>query len=248
MIIGLVLLSLVAVMIFFGLTNKFFEKIGVASWLAFILVLALVLGAVLPTIKMGVAFQMSIGGFIVPLILAVLLMFMIGAGSDLARTFIAILAIASVAVSTRMLLAPTNTGMEILSSVIIGVAGAIVACIIAKSKISILSAAIGGVVLGDIIVGLVYGFATSNTAGAVLLGAFGTFDAIIISAVLAVSLSYVIDMIRRRGAESGISRSTLSTEAGQDNVFKVGNMYITDSSQPPVEDSDGFEDYFDDDI
>ena len=61
MTIGLVLLGIIAVLLFFGAAEKYFDRLGLTSWLAFLLVLALIIGAVMPEVRAG-TFVMTVGG------------------------------------------------------------------------------------------------------------------------------------------------------------------------------------------
>lgn len=241
MIIGLVLLAIVAVLIFFGLTTRFFKRIGVANWLAFLLVLALVVGAVLPNIRIGTMFSMNIGGFLLPLSVTVFLMIMLGANSNLAKSVLALLAVASVAISTRMLMMPTSMGMQIGASIIVGIVGGAVAYLIAKSRLGTLAAAMGGIVLGDIVVSLVYRFVTETTGNVLMLGVNGVFDSLIIASVFGVLLAEVIGFARRMASDRRISAGVVQTESAEDNLFEGYTI-------APSEDEDGFDDYFNDDI
>lgn len=246
MIIGLVLLGLVAIMIFFGFTNKFFRKIGVSNWLAFIVVVALVVGVIVPNIPIGSRFAMNVGGFGLPLVLTFILMIMIGANNNLLRSAISLVAVASVCVSVKMLILPTSMGMEILSAVIIGVVGGGVAYIIARSRVGSIAAAMGGIVLGDVVTALLYYFVT-GTSSAVMLGVFGTFDAIIIATVTSIVILEVVSSMRKRSSR-GI-KGALNTESGDDIMFDDmmdGEMKTEESV--PEEVVTNFEDYFDDNV
>lgn len=240
MIIGLILLAIVAVMIFFGLTGRFFRKIGVANWLAFIFLLALVVGAVVPSIKIAGVLEINVGGFIIPFILSIIMMFMIGWNLGLVRAILSSLAVASVAVGTRMLIMPSSMGMQILAAVIIGILGGLVAFVIGKSRLVTLESAIGGVVLGDIIISVLYSVVTGTTAGSLRLGVFGTFDAFVISGVVAIMLVEIVDMVRTKSSRGKIERTTLNTESADD-------IFISDTSKAPMGGMDEFNDYFDDD-
>ncbi len=120
MTIGLVILGIVAVLIFFGVAEKFFRKIGISNPIAFLLVLALVIGAVVPNIRIGSAFEMNVSGFLIPIVLVVLFSVMVGFNSDLARAFVAMVAVAGVAVATGTLISTTTLAGQVTASVIIG--------------------------------------------------------------------------------------------------------------------------------
>ena len=77
MIIGLVLLGLVAVLLFFGVAERVFKSFGVAYWLAFIMVGVLIGCAFIPSFSIG-AVSFNVAGFIAPLVFAAVFFFLAG--------------------------------------------------------------------------------------------------------------------------------------------------------------------------
>ena len=71
--IGLILLSALAILTFFGVTERFFRKVGIPDWLAFLLVLSFVIGAVVPEIPIGTRVTLNVGGFIIPAVFIIIL-------------------------------------------------------------------------------------------------------------------------------------------------------------------------------
>ena len=211
MTIGLILLSVLAILVFFGATERLFRRMGIANWLAFILVLALVAGAVVPQITIGQAFAMNVGGFIVPLVFAVALAVLIGWNAELFRAGVATLAVASAAVAARMLILPVSAGMTVTASVIVGFVGGAVAFIIAKTRLATLAAALGGIVIGDVVTSVIYRYFVDGSA--VALGTRGVFDSLVIAAVFGVLLVEVIASIRKNSA---VAVGIPALEAGED--------------------------------
>lgn len=227
MTIGLVLLAVIAILIFFGLSDKFFKNLGVASWIGFLIALALIVGAVIPNITIG-GFTMNIGGFIVPIIGMIILAAFIGWNWDLARLAFAEISVAAVAVATRVLILPENTGMILAASLIVGFVGGTVAYLIGRSRLSTLAAVMGGVVLGDLIVNLiyVYGIGGYNFS----MGTRGVFDSIIIGCVFGILLLEAVVTARRATSNRRVANTSMNAESGEDV------------------DKDEFDDYFDDTV
>ena len=218
MTIGLVILGIVAILIFFGVAEKFFRKIGMSNPLAFLLVLALVIGAVVPNIRIGSSFEMNVSGFLIPIVLVVLFSAMIGFNSDLARAYLAMIAVAGVAVATGMLIGTTTLAGQITASVILGFVGGAVAYLIAMTRLSTLIASIGGIVIGDIIVSLLNFFVVpSATQGVVSLGTQGTFDAIILAAVFGIIMVEAVSAMKRTMNRKRVAKSALSMEISEEN-------------------------------
>lgn len=218
MTIGLVILGIVAVLIFFGVAEKFFRKIGISNPIAFLLVLALVIGAVVPNIRIGSAFEMNVSGFLIPIVLVVLFSVMVGFNSDLARAFVAMVAVAGVAVATGMLISTTTLAGQVTASVIIGFVGGAVAYLIAMTRLSTLIASIGGIVIGDIIVSLLNYFVVPTVSvSAVSLGTQGTFDAIILAAVFGIIMVEAVSAMKRTMNRKRVAKSALNMEISEEN-------------------------------
>ena len=238
MTIGLVILGIVAILIFFGVTEKFFRKIGLSNFFAFLVVLALVIGAVVPNIKIGSAFEMNVSGFLIPVLLVVIFSAILGANSDLSRAYIAMVAVAGVAVATGMLISNTTLAGQITASVIMGFVGGAVAYLIASTRLSTLIASIGGIVLGDIIVSLLNYYVVSSAAvSSVSLGTLGTFDAIIIAAVFGIVMVEAVAAMKRTVSRKRVAGSALSMEISEENDLSGMEMST-------VVREDEFDDYF----
>ncbi len=243
MTIGLILLGIVAVLIFFGITERFFRRIGISNGLAFVLVLALVIGAIVPEIRFGSAFSVNISGFLIPVVLVVLFSAIIGFNSDLSRAYLASVAVAGVAVAVRMLIMPTNFASVITASVIVGLVGGAVAYLIGMTRISTIIAAVAGIVMGDIVVNILNRFVLSGAPFA--LGSSGVFDSIIIAAVFGVLLVEAITAVKRTMNRKQVSKTALNMEAGEDNDMtgrEVSTLKIEEDNDTETD----FNDYFDD--
>lgn len=220
MTIGLILLGVVAVAVFFGAAERFFRKVGVPNWSAFLLVLALLVGAVVPNIRIG-GFTMNLGGFAVPLAITVLCAALIGWDGELLRSGIALLGGAAIYTATRMLVAPTSTAMTVTASVVGGFLVGAIAYLISGSRLGTAAAATGGVVLGDLFVSLIYHFFIDGSA--VSLGTRGVFDTMVIALVFGLLMCEIIGGIR------AAYRPDVAFEAGEELFPPV------DAEQPPEE-------------
>lgn len=228
MTIGLVLLAVVAILIFFGLSDKFFKNLGVASWIGFLIALALIVGAVIPDITIGSGFIMNLGGFIVPVIGMIVLAAFIGWNWDLVRLAFAEISVAAVCVATRLLILPDSTGMILAATLIVGFVGGTVAFLIGRSRLSTLASVMGGVVLGDLIVNLIYVYGLGGYTFS--MGTRGVFDSIIIGCVFGILLLEAVVTARKAASNKRVAHSSMNAESGED---------VT---------GDEFDDYFDDTI
>ncbi|MDR2202059.1 MAG: hypothetical protein LBP26_04775 [Clostridiales bacterium] len=235
MVIGLAILGIVAILIFFGVTERFFRRMGLSNPLAFLIVLLLVIGAVVPPITIGAGFSMNVSGFLIPIALITLFCALLGANSDLLRAFVASVAVAGIAVAARMLIMPVNFASLTTAAVIVGFVGGSVAYLIAVTRLATAIAAVTGIVAGDIIVNVLYRFVLG--ADSVALGGAGVFDSIIIAAVLGVALVELVSAMRRTVNRRRVGRNALNAESAEDNDF--ANREIS-----TLNTDDDFADYF----
>lgn len=228
MTIGLVLLTVVAILIFFGLSDKYFKNLGISPWIGFVLALALIIGAVIPNVNIGSSFVMNLGGFIVPIIGMVVLAIFIGWNVDLLRMMFSVIVIAAVAVATRTIILPDTTGMILAASLVVGFIGGTVAFLITGSRLGTLASVMGGVVLGDVITNFIYVFGIGGYVYSV--GTRGVFDSLIIAIVFGALLLEAVASARISTSNRRMAQSSMHTEAAQDIA------------------KDDFDDYFDDRI
>lgn len=240
MTIGLIILGVLAILIFFGVTERFFRKIGIANWIAFLLVLALVIGALIPNIVIRNMVSINVSGFIIPFVIMIILAALIGWNKELARAMLAVVAVAGIAVAVRMLIKPTNISMIVTASVVVGFVGGAIAYLVGQTRLSTLVATMGGIVIGDLIVGLINRFALGGTN--IALGASGVFDSIIIASIFGIILVEAIAGMRGAMNRNRISETNLNMESGQD-------VHITKAlDYKDKEDKEEYVDYFNDDI
>lgn len=247
MTIGLVILGIVAVLIFFGAAERYFDMLGITSWLAFLIILAFVLGAVVPAFELGM-FSVGVGGFIIPLIVTILLLAMTKKSGSIWRALPAIAAAAAVAAGFKLLMRPTGDDVLALS-LITGFAAGALAFIIADSRINILIAAIAGITLGDII-GSSVTFAVTD-AEMIYLGGSGVFDALIIAAAFGLVMYEAVAAFKKIRL-SKTARADLSAEAAEDMALSVkdGELIMDTPKIKREESEDGSDknalDYLDD--
>lgn len=266
MIIGLILLAVAAIFMFFGGTERFFSKLGLPNWAAFLIVLALVVGAVIPQIRFANAFSINLGGFLIPLAVMAVFFFLCSNSDERIKALLSLVAVAAVCVAVRMLIPAASSGLTVTISVVIGFVGAAVSCIISQSRLPALAGILGGIVLGDITASIISRFLIDGRF--VALGAVGVFDALVIGVVLTLIIAEALTAIRRRGKLH--SRRAADMEVGQDLVIESKNVQsVQDSGDAPTaqmeaaQDSDAekictpmvyhfneedYEDYFNDDI
>ncbi len=244
MTIGLILLAAVGLFLFFGGTERFFTKLGLPSRAAFIIVLALVLGAIIPQVSFGSAFNIQLGGFLIPLAVMAIFLFRCNGKEEVFKALLSLASVAAVCVAARMLIPSYNAGLRVTISVVTGFVSAVVACIISQSRIPALAGILGGMVVSDVITSLVYRFFIDGSA--VSLGTAGVFDAIVIGVVFTVIIAEALSAIKRHtNAKQPLILTDL--EAGED--YNTPSDINADTSAPVYHfNEEDYEEYFNDDI
>ena len=245
--IGLITLAVIAVLIFFGLTAKYFANMGVPNWVALLIVLAFAVAAVFPPLMMN-AVSISFSGFVLPLLLGIVAMFALGATSNLFRAVLGTLAVAGVTVAARVAYEPLDYTGAIPSILIVGIVGGVVSYLICGNRLSMLASITVGIVLGDFISAMLFRFVTFATGHVLRLGNYGVFDATVIGVAVGAITLEIAGLIMRSRARSTKTQKSLAAvpaliEAGEDTKLSEENKK-TDSE----EEEDVYEDYFNDDV
>ena len=245
---GMILLAVVAALIFFGITDRFFGKMGVANWVAFLLVLAFAVAAMFPPLVLASGVSFSYAGFFLPLLLGVVAMFSLGATSSLLRAVVGCLAVAGIVLAARVAMVPVASYRAAVPAFITaGLAGGVAAFVIARGRLAVLASLLTGCVLGDFIAAMLFRFVTGATY-MLQLGQNGLFDTVVLAAVAGGLTCEIAQLVHRAvSRRAGVSMPAqapvaVGFEAGQDNALNKTEL------PAHSEDDDLFDDYFNVDI
>ncbi len=191
MIIGLVLLGLVAVLLFFGVAERVFKSFGVAYWLAFVIVGLLIGCAFIPSFKIG-SVVFNVAGFIAPLLFAAVFFFITWRTRETLHALATTSVVAAMFIAVQLLLGPitNDTVTVIISGFLCGAIGYLVG----KTKLAALAAVFLGMPIGEVVASAV----SMRVYGTPMeFGTPATFDAVILAAVFSVVLFESIAAIKR---------------------------------------------------
>ena len=194
--IGMIILMVIAVLIYFGLAQRILDRMRLTDKAALAIVGAIFLGSFIniPVPFANIEGSINLGGAIVPIGVAVYLLYRAGTSMEVVRTLFAIAATAGTVyfLNSYVLSAdPWQTGRAIIDPLYIYpiVAGTI-AYIIGRSRRGAFIAATLGVLVMDIVN---FGFLlTNDIRGTVAIGGAGAFDVIVLSGLFAVLLAEVV--------------------------------------------------------
>lgn len=246
--IGMILLAVLAVLIFFGVTDRYFSHMGVANWVAFLIVLAFAVAAMFPPLTTATGVSFSYAGFFLPLLLGTVTLFALGANASLLRAVVGGMAVAGIVIATRVAVVPVASYSAAIPALLIaGFAGGIVSFVIGQSRLAALSSLLCGCVLGDFICAMLFRFVTESTYW-LQLGQNGMFDTVVLGTIvggLTAEIAAVAHraLSRRRSDDyMPVNAAVAQTEAAEDTAVDAANANLTE------EDDDLYDDYFNDDI
>lgn len=191
MIIGLVLLGLVAVLLFFGIAERVFKSFGVAYWLAFVMIGLLIGSAFVPTFAIGnVTF--NVAGFIAPVVFAVVFYVLAARTHEAAHAVVASSVTVALAVSVNLVISPLVS--DTVNVIIVGFLCGAVAFLVAKTKLAALAGVFSGIPIAELISSAVDMYVYDMP---LRFGSAAAFDAVILSAVFSVVLFEAVSAIKR---------------------------------------------------
>ena len=187
--IGMILLTVLALLILFGVGERVLDRIHLTDRQALFMVAAIFVGGWLPDIEIG-RVSVNIGGALVPLGLCVYLLVRAGTGKERVRALVAaVLTGAAVYLIGRLMPAdPIQTIVD--PNYVYGLAAGVIAYLLGRSRRAAFFAGVVGVLLADIAVAaLNWSRGIDQTLH---LGSAGALDAVVISGLLAVLLAEFI--------------------------------------------------------
>ena len=195
--IGMILLTVVAVLVFFGVTQRVLDKLHLSDRAALLLIALMFFGTLIPNIVLGNV-SVSPGGALIPLGVCVYLLIRAGTAKERIRSLIGAVVTGGIIYALSALMPNEPERIIIDPMYLYGLVGGVVAYILGRSRRGAFICGVLGVMLADIAVAVVNW--TSGVNQTLVLGGAGVFDAIIISGILGVALSELIGEIIERFA------------------------------------------------
>ncbi len=193
--IGMILLTVAAILIFFGVAQRVLDKMRLSDRAALIIVALMFFGTLIPNITIGVV-SFSIGGALIPLGVCVYLLIRAGTAKERIRALIGSVMTAGIVYAAGALLPSEPEALPFDPLYLYGAVGGVAAYVLGRSRRGAFICGVLGVMLADVAVAVV------NRANGVnqplVLGGAGVFDAIVISGIIGVVLSELIGEIAER--------------------------------------------------
>lgn len=196
MTIGLILLTIVGVLILFGVGQRVLDKLRLTDRQALLFIALILAGGFIPDIPVTAQFSFNIGGALIPLILCVYLWIRAGSAKERVRCLIAAAITGGVCYALGRLMPDEPETIVIDPSWMHGLAAGVIGYLFGRSRRGAFIAATLGVMLSSVVSAITVW--SQGIDQKLVLGGAGAFDVIVVSGLLAVLLSELIGELIER--------------------------------------------------
>lgn len=188
--IGMVLLTVAAIFVFFGVAQRVLDRMYLTDRMALILIAMMFFGTLLPNLKFGL-FEISIGGGLIPLGICVYLLVRAGTNKERLRALLGAVITGAVVYSVSALILPDEPEQLPFDPMYLnGVVAGLIAYAFGRSRRGAFICGVLGVMLADVTVAVLN--RANGVAQTLVIGGAGAFDAMVIAGLLAVVLAEAI--------------------------------------------------------
>ncbi|MBP2649841.1 MAG: hypothetical protein H6Q74_666 [Firmicutes bacterium] len=207
--IGMIVLLVVAVLVYFGVTQRILDRMQLTDKQALMVIAAILVGSFIniPITKTPTTLSINVGGAIIPAALAIWLIYKADETAERVRAVLGSLLVAAATLlgSRYLPYEPENMFMD--PKLVYGIAAGLIAYIAGRSRRSAFIGGILGIVLSDI--GHFVLMVRTGISGTTSIGGAGAFDVAIIAGIVAVAVAEVVGETREKlqgGPELGMHR------------------------------------------
>ncbi len=180
-------LTILILLLMFGAGQRILDQMRLNDKQAIIVLVSIVVGLLIPPIYIGKYFCFSIGGFLIPFIICLYMLFSCGWSRDLLRAFIGTIIVAGVVYGLQWLLPSRTETQEIIDPTFVyGIVAGITAYALGRSRRNAFICSVFGISLALTIQWIIS--LCSKTPIVLGLGVGGAFGTIIISTLISVGL------------------------------------------------------------
>lgn len=194
--IGMVLLTMAAILVFFGVAQRVLDRMYLSDRAALLLIALMFFGTLIPNLRLG-GVEISIGGAVIPVGICIYLLVRAGTNKERLRALLgAALTGALVYTVSAFLLPDEPEQLPVDPMYLNGIIAGIIAYALGRSRRGAFICGVLGVMLADIATAVV------NRANGIVqtlhLGGGGVFDAMMIAGLLAVLLAELVGEVLER--------------------------------------------------
>lgn len=192
---GMLILTVVAVLVFFGVAQRVLDRMRLTDRQALLVVAAMFVGTLLPNVELG-RVSVNLGGAVIPLGVCAYLLLSSGDGKEIGRALLGTALTAAEVYALSVFLPDEPEQMWIDPNLLYGISGGVVAYVLGRSRRGAFICGVGGVLLADVINALVLW--SRGVDQRLTLGGAGLVDSVVISGILAVLLAEAVGELLER--------------------------------------------------
>lgn len=206
MTIGMIVLTAVAVLIFFGVLQRVLDRMYLTDRQALVVAAAMFVGTLIPNISVGMV-AVNIGGALIPLGVCVYLLVRAGTSLEVWRTLLGSALTAAAIVAISMALPDEPETLPVEPTLLYALCGGLLAWLLGRSRRGAFVCGVLGVLLADTVTAILNW--SRGIQQQLVLGGAGVADAVVVSGVLAVLLcelaGEIVERIARGRRKEGVS-------------------------------------------
>ncbi len=195
---GMILLLVVSVLVYFGLAQRLLDRMRMTDKQALLFIAGVVIGSFIdiPLMRSPMEITINVGGAVLPILLSIYLIAKADETAERVRAIMAsILVAAAISLGSRYLpYEPENMFLD--PKIIYGLAAGLIAYLAGRSRRSAFVGGVMGVVLSDIV--HIITLSGLGIPGTTSLGGAGAFDVTIIAGLIAVMIAELVGETREK--------------------------------------------------
>lgn len=193
--VGMILLTVVAILVFFGVAQRVLDKLRLTDRAALVLIALMFFGTLIPNISVG-RVSFSIGGAVIPAGICIYLLIRADSAKERIRAILGSLITAGIIYAISHFMPAEPERILIDPMYLNGLAGGMIAYLLGRSRRGAFICGVLGVLWADTAVALVNW--NRGVQQPLVLGGAGVFDAAVISGLLGVILAELVGEIMER--------------------------------------------------
>lgn len=193
--VGMILLTVTAILVFFGVAQRVLDKLYLTDRAALLLIALMFFGTLLPSVTIG-RVVISLGGAVIPLGICLYLLIRADTGREKARALLGAAITAGAVYLIGVLMPEEPEAIVVDPMFLYGIAGGVVAYALGRSRRAAFICGVLGVLLADTAVAVMNW--QKGIVQPLVLGGAGVFDAAVIAGLLGVVLAELTGEVLER--------------------------------------------------
>lgn len=193
--IGMIVLTVTAILVFFGVAQRVLDKLYLSDRTALLLIALMFFGTLIPNVTIG-RVSISIGGAVIPFGVCVYLLVRAGTAMEKFRALIGAVITAAIIYGISTIMPEEPEMIRIDPMYLYGLTGGIVGYLLGRSRRGAFICGVLGVMLADIAVAVINW--SNGIEQTLILGGAGIFDAMMVSGILGVVLAELVGELFER--------------------------------------------------